>query len=286
MIALDKGKRYLVTGGSGFLGRSLIKRLAGIGVCDVAVIARNEGQLIDVKEAFPHIEIIPGDIADPHSCAHACAGARGIFHAAAFKHVLMAQLHTRECISSNVIGTLNLLDQTLKLRPDFIIGISSDKAGRMTGVYGATKYLQETLFAGYEKVNPITRYRTVRFGNVWGSTGSFITKWKAKMQKGEEIVLTDPEATRFFWTVEQGVELIFECLERAPDSTPYIPKMKAVKMGTVLEACMEVFGKGPVRVTGLQPGENKHESMDGIIFSNEVDQFTKEEVIATFLSPQ
>jgi len=133
-------------------------------------------------------------------------------------------------------------------------------------------------------MNPDTKYRVVRYGNVWGSNGSIITKWKPKFEKGEEVILTDPDASRFFWTMKEAVDLIFECMDKATNSDPYIPKMKAVTMGTVLEACMEVYGKSPVKIIGLQNGENKVETTDGIIFSDTCEQFTKEEFIEKFLS--
>ena len=103
------------------------------------------------------------------------------------------------------------------------------------------------------------------------------------MRKGEEIILTDPRATRFFWPVEDAIDHIFECLERAKDSTPYTPKMKAVSMQIVVEAMQDIYGFCPVREIGLQPGENLHETMDGKIFSNEVEQFDKHEFAAKFL---
>lgn len=284
MNFLDKDRRYLVTGGSGYLGRALIGRLTSMGCTTVRVMARNEGQLIALKERFPHVEIMPGDVADRCSCLKAFRDVDGCFALAAFKHVVMAQGEVRQCVASNVTGSLNALECSLTYKPQFVLGISTDKASRPAAVYGATKFIAEALFAEYEQINPATAYRIVRYGNVWGSTGSFITKWKTKMQAGEEVTLTDPDATRFFWTVGQAVDLIFECLEKATNATPYIPQMKAIRMGTVLDACMEVYGKAPVRITGLRPGENKHETMDGVTFSDQVKQYTKEECIAEFLS--
>lgn len=134
-----------------------------------------------------------------------------------------------------------------------------------------------------EQMNPDTKYRVIRYGNVWGSTGSIATKWKEKMEKGEEVILTDPEASRFFWDVKEAIDLIFECIQKAKDATPYIPPMKAVKMSVVLEACLEIWGKSPVKIIGLQPGENKVETTDGIVFSDQCEQFTKEEFIEKFL---
>ena len=88
---------------------------------------------------------------------------------------------------------------------------------------------------------------------------------------------------RFYWTVDEAIDLIFDCLEKSTDSTPFIPKMKAASMQVALEACQEVYGKSPVKIIGLQAGENMHETMDGITFSNEVEQYTKDEFIKTFL---
>lgn len=275
--------KYLVTGGAGYLGKKLIKRLLDQGQTDIKVVSRNECENIKLKEKFPFIEIVTGDLVDPFVCEKACLEVGGIYHLAAFKHVGLAEENVRQCVSSNVIGTMNLLEATRKNKPEFIIGISTDKAAQVKGIYGATKLVMEGLFREYEKVNPDTKYRTVRYGNVWRSTGSFIEKWEEKMKKGEEVILTDPEASRFFWTVDEAVDLIFECLDKATDSKPFVPKMKAVKMGTVLEACMEVYGQCPVKIIGLQPGENKIETTDGVTFSDQVEQFSRTEFIEKFL---
>lgn len=272
--------KYLVCGGSGFLGYELINRIVGI---DVRVLARNEGNLIALKEKYPHIEIMTGDIADPWVAKKAMQGVDGCFLLSAFKHVGLAEIDTKTCTKTNVLGVMNIIEESLVTKPEFMVFISTDKAAQPSGVYGCTKKIGERLISEAEKMNPDTKYRIVRYGNVWGSTGSMITKWQPKMEKGEEIILTDPEATRFFWTVKEAVDLIFECWEKAVDSTPYIPKMKAVKLGVVLEACMEVYGKCPVKIIGLQPGENKHETTDGVTYSDSVEQFTKEEFMDKFL---
>lgn len=271
--------KYLVAGGSGSLGHELISRLEG----EVRVLARNEGNLIALKEKFPNIEIISGDIADPWVVRKAMQGVDGCFLLSAFKHVGMAEIDTKTCVKTNVIGVMNIIEESLTVKPKFVVFISTDKAAQPMGVYGCTKKIGEKLVHEAERMNPNTKYRIVRYGNVWGSTGSMITKWQPKMTRGEEIILTDPEATRFFWTVKEAVDLIFECLELAHDAQPYIPKMKAVKLGVVLEACMEVYGRCPVKVIGLQPGENKHETTDGITYSDKADQFTEEEFINKFL---
>lgn len=273
--------KILVTGASGFLANELISRLQDE---KIVALGRNEGNLVALKEKYPNVEIVVGDIDDMFVCDKACKDAKAIFHLAAMKHIGLAEQNTKECIESNVIGSMNLLECTLKYKPNFIVGVSTDKAAQVHGVYGATKLLMERLFKEYERVNPETKYRIVRYGNVLGSTGSVITKWKPLLEKGKEVVITNPDATRFFWTVQEAVDLIFDCLNNATDSKPYIPQMKAMSVFNLLRACMNVYGNpSSIKEIGLQDGESMHETMDGKIFSNEVEQYTIDEFIKKFL---
>lgn len=275
--------KYLITGGSGFLGQELIKRLEGN---EIRVLARNEGNLVALKEKFPNIEIMVGDIEDSYSCERAVKDVDGIFHLAGLKHVRLAEENVREAINSNV--PVALLEATRKYKPQFIIGISTDKAASRKGVYGCTKFLMERLFTEYERLNPDTKYRIVRYGNVIYSTGSVLCKWKDKILKGERITVTDLEATRFFWTVDQAVDLIFECLEKAPDAQPFACDMKAIKMEDLMNSMFIKYGGSITFVEqgihyeliGLQPGENLHEIIveDGPD-SSQSEKFTQEEIL-------
>lgn len=272
--------KIVIFGASGFLGEALIERMYGD---ELTVVARDEGKLIALKEKYPNIRIIIGDISNKWVVEEAMAGQEVVFHLAAQKHVGLSEEFTYQTVQSNVIGTMNLLEESRKTKPNLFLMVSTDKASLPKGVYGATKLLAEKLVKQSERLNPDTQYRVVRYGNVMGSTGSFVIKWKPLMESGREVILTDPEATRYFWTVDEAVDLIFECIENANDSTPYIPKMKAISMGQALEACQEVYGMCPVKTIGLQEGENMHETMDGINFSDTAEQFTKEEFKAKFL---
>lgn len=283
-MILDKQKTYLITGGSGFLGKELISRLHKNQINNIVTISRNEGNLVYLKEKFPHIKIIPGDISDPYCAEKAVQGVDGIFHLAAFKHVGMAEDNVRECVLGNVIGTMNLLELTRKYSIEFILGISTDKAAQVNGVYGATKLLHERLFSDYEKMNNNTKYRTVRYGNVLYSTGSVLCKWKQRILNDEELIVTDPSATRFYWTIDQAIDLIFDCLYNAKDSTPYVPEMKSMSVGDLLEAMIRKYmpeGNVPkVKEIGLQPGENLHEIIiEGGPSSFNADRFTIEEIM-------
>ena len=277
-----KDKLYLVTGGSGFLGVPLVERLLKDGA-RVRVISRDEGKLISLKQAHPEVEILTGDIADSFEVRQAMDGVNGVFHLAASKHVGIAEYQVRECIKSNTIGSMNILEHSLDKELDFIIGISTDKAAQVAGVYGASKLLMERLFTQFEKLNPKCDYRIVRYGNVLYSTGSVLCKWKDLLQEGKEVIVTAPEATRFFWTVDQALDLIYDCLENAEDSKPYVPGMKAMSIENLLEAMVQKYlpeGKEKsIKVIGLQPGENLHEKiLEQGPASNEVEQYTIEEI--------
>lgn len=277
---IHKNAKILITGGSGYLGQELVSRLAADGYTWIAVVSRNEGELMKLKSRFPFIEIIPGDISNAALCEKAAFQASAIFHLAAFKHVGLAEKEVSRCILSNVGGTMNLLETTIHNKPGFIVGISTDKAAQVKGVYGATKFLMERLFAEFEAFNPETKYRTVRYGNVLDSTGSVTTIWREKMKKGEEVIITDPDATRFYWTVGQAVDLIFDCLKNATNSKPHHSPMKAMRLGDLLDAMMEKYGKSLIKVIGLQPGENMHEviTADGGD-SSQAPRYTKDEIL-------
>jgi UDP-N-acetylglucosamine 4,6-dehydratase/UDP-glucose 4-epimerase len=284
-IKIIKGKKYLVTGGSGFLGVELIKRIINEGGL-VRTIARNEGKLIQLKEKFGNdLEIYFGDIADKFIVEQFMVGEfDGIFHLAAFKHVPLAEKFSIECVDSNVIGSINVLRVGSTKNIRFIVGISTDKAAQVSGTYGASKLLMERLFQQYEKVYSNIAYRIVRYGNVLYSTGSVLCKWKDLISQGKEVIVTDKTATRFFWTIDQAIDLIFNCLLNAEDAKPYVPEMKAMSVGDLLDAMIIKYAPTNIKINvkeiGLQKGENYHERIleDGK-YSNECELFTVDEIL-------
>lgn len=276
--------RIVIFGASGYLGTALVDRLVSIGKKNIVAVARNESQLVSLKEKYSCIEIIVGDIADRWIVKKAMRDADECYLLSALKHVGLAEIEVKSCINTNIIGAMNVIDESLITKPDLLMFVSTDKASQPMGVYGCSKKIGEKLVEEAERINLYTKYFSVRYGNVWNSAGSIATKWKPKMMRGEEVILTDPEASRFFFTVSEAVDLIFECIETQNSSKPFVAKMKAVKMQIVLEACIETWGICPVKTIGLQPGENKVETMDGVTFSDQVEQFTKQEFKEKFLS--
>lgn len=281
-MKIEKGKLYLITGGSGFLGFPLVGKIISEGA-NARVIARDEGKLIELKEKYPSIEIFPGDISDRFEVKQAMMGVNGVFHLAASKHVGLAESFVRENVKSNTLGSLNILEESLNMELDFIIATSTDKAAQVAGVYGATKFLMERLFTQYEQLNPKCQYRIVRYGNVLYSTGSVLCKWKDLIQQGKPVIVTDPNATRFFWSVDHAIQLIVDCLEHAIDTTPYCPSMKAMSIDNLLKAMIQKYSNGntiDIKEIGLQPGENLHEKvLEEGPYSNEAEQFTINEII-------
>ena len=288
MIKIKQNKKYLVTGGSGFLGEELIKRILGQGG-KVVMVARNEGELIKTKQKFlsetcrwPDIEYYTGDIADKFTLRR-FRDIQGIFHLAAFKHVGLAETQARECTLSNVVGSLNVLEHAVDTGVEFVLGISTDKAAQVKGVYGASKLIMERLFSQFEQDYPEIKFRTVRYGNVLYSTGSVLCKWRDLLKQGKEVIVTEPAATRFFWTIDQAVDLIFDCMKHSENALPFLPHMKSMSIENLLEAMSSKYlpdgAELKTKVIGLQAGENLHERIleDGPA-SDEVGQFTVEEI--------
>lgn len=281
-MTIEKNKIYLVTGATGFLGESLVEKIIKIGG-RVRAFSRNEGKLINLKQKFPDVEIYTGDVSDRFEIRQAMRGVHGVFHLAASKHVGLAEVYSRECTKTNIMGSLNILEESLSMELDFVIGISTDKAAQVSGVYGASKLLMERLFLQFERINPATRYRIVRYGNVLYSTGSVLCKWKELLLGGKQVIVTDPEATRFFWTREQAVDLIFSCLESSTSAKPWVPEMKSMKIGDLLTAMSRKYLPSgydlDIKQIGLQPGENLHEKiLEEGPASNEVEFFTIDEI--------
>jgi len=278
---LNSDEKILIFGGTGFLGKELLRILYKQNK-NITLFARDEGKLIELKQSFPEIDIVTGDISDKFEVYQAMKDKSYIFHLAAFKHVGLAEKYSRECIKTNLIGSLNILECSLTTLPNVLITTSTDKAAQINGVYGATKYLVEELFKQFEKVNTTTQYRVVRYGNVLYSTGSVLCKWKKLIKEGKEVIITDPEATRFFWTVSEAVNLLFECIEKSKDATPYCPHMKSMSMGNLLSAMIQKYANDKkiiVKTIGLQQGENKHEKiLKNGPSSDQVQKFTVEEI--------
>jgi UDP-N-acetylglucosamine 4,6-dehydratase/UDP-glucose 4-epimerase len=275
-------KKVAVTGATGYIAEALIRRLLADGF-EINAIARNESKLVALKSKFSQINIFPCPVEDYCLMKKAVRDCEGIFHLASLKDVLLSAENTLKTVQSNVIGTMNVLKLSTENKEiKYVLALSSDKAVKISSVYGATKFLMENLFREFEMINSLDcKYRVLRIGNVMYSSSSVLEKWKYSLLNGREIILTEPKATRFFWTREEVSELILECLEKAPDARPYLPRMKSVSMGDLLDLMIHKYGNGKhdVKIIGLQKGENLHEFISEEKSSFEAERWTKEELL-------
>ena len=283
-----KDEKYLVTGGTGVVGYELCKRILEMGG-NVVVLSRNEEKLrklhnylfsTGIATIHGQVETIVSDILNKKLVRNTLKEVRGVFHLAALAQGMQSGKPI-ESINTNILGSMNVLVESLNT--DFVIGISSDKVVQVSGNYGATKFLMEKLFTEFEEINPNTKYRVVRLGNVIYSVDSVLEKWKSRIENNEEVIITEPTATRFFMTQEQSVDMIFNCLEKSTDSTPYFENMKSTSMGNLLEAMSNKYlpegSKLSVKEIGLQPNENLHERIvEGGPYTNEIEQYTIKEL--------
>jgi len=280
-----KGKNILLTGGSGFLGRALIARLQKEwNPASILVLARDEGKLLSIKQEFG-VDILPGDVTDWNSVTKAMHGVNQVFHLSGFKHLPLAETASEQAIKTNVIGSMNVLDAATMEDVEMVLGVSTDKAYNPINCYGMTKRLMEYLFAQYHREWGWSDriYRVVRYGNVLGSTGSVLEIWRKAAERGEPLRVTDFNMTRFFFSVNDAVQTIFDCLDHATDATPFVPKMKAVRMGDLAEVCKVILQNKlskpvAIELVGLRPGEKLHEGMADDAQSDAAEKYTHDEI--------
>ena len=276
---ITRGKKYLITGGTGVIGDTLCKRILSLGG-QVVVMSRSENKLKKLKEKYNKIEIVIGNICDRQLVRNTIENVDGVFHLAAVAEGMQAGKPI-ESVKTNVIGSLVVLEEAFDV--DFVLGISSDKVVQVSGSYGATKFLMEKLFNQFEEINPKVKYRVIRLGNVIYSVDSVLYRWKSLIENCKEIIITDKRATRFFMTSDKAIDLILNCLENAKDSKPYFEDMKSTSIGNLLQAMINKYAptdcKLPIKRIGLHSSENLHERVfeDGP-FTNEIEQYTVEEL--------
>jgi len=283
---IKKDELYLITGGTGVVGESLCDRILQMGG-KVRIFSRSQAKLLKLKEQwdssvmYSNIEIIVGDVTSKRDVAGAFKDVKGVFHLAALAQAMQSG-GASDSIKTNVIGSINVLEQSLKTPVEFLLGVSSDKAVQVSGPYGATKFLMERLFDEYQEKNKDIKYRVVRMGNVIYSIDSVLYKWKSLLERGEGVMVTEPKATRFFMTKNQSVDLMLNGL-KSNSSKPYCDIPKSTSIGNLLQAMANKYlpkgKKLKVKEIGLQPNENLHERIvDNGLMSNDMEQYTIEEL--------
>ena len=260
--------RYLVTGGAGSLGKHYVKWLVENTDAEIVVFSRDELKHFDMKKEYPNVKYIIGDIKDRASIFEAVHGCDYVVHTAALKHVSTGENQPWETIQTNVIGTKNVIDACNLVGAKMVL-LSTDKAVQPVNLYGATKMCAEKLtIAGHQRV--------VRYGNVFGSSGSILHIFKKQAAKGDMFTITDHRMTRFIVKYDEAIELINFALMH-PSGT-YLPtELRAIRIPDLARA---FDSNAQFTEMGIQPGEKIHEllSYSPLISSEFTDKMSREDI--------
>jgi UDP-N-acetylglucosamine 4,6-dehydratase len=269
-----RGKRILVTGGTGSIGRIIVHKLLEFAPAAIRVFSRNEyNQYLMSREysELKNVRFFIGDVRDRERLMLAAEDVDIIIHASALKHVHACEYNPFEAVKTNVIGTQNALDAALNYNIERFISISTDKAVSPTNTMGATKLLAERLVtsANNYKGSRQTLFTVVRFGNVLASRGSALPLFIKQIRSGGPVTLTHPEMRRFFMTIPDAVNLCLKAAEKSEGGEIFILKMPVVLIKDLVEVLIEMFaprfGLEPSRILvkdiGLYPGEKVYEEL-------------------------
>ncbi len=277
---LVKGKSVLVTGAGGTIGSELVRQIAALSPRQITLVEFSEFNLyrieMEMRETFPNLTVraLIGDVRDAARLEQIFRAEKPelVFHAAAIKHVPIAEENPREALLTNAIGTKQVADCAGKFGAAAMVIISTDKAVNPSNVMGATKRLAEMYAQALDIASTSTRFITVRFGNVLGSTGSVVPRFQEQLAKGGPLTVTHPEVTRYFMTVREAVELVLQASALGTRPGDQRGKVLVLDMGIPVKIAdlarqlIRLAGYRPdedikITYTGLRPGEKLHEEL-------------------------
>lgn len=267
-----KNKKILVTGGTGSIGKELVKYLLNFEDPNVVrVFDTNETEMFNFQnelaenKAIRNVRFLMGDVRDKDRLTRALHNIDYVFHTAAYKHVLSSEYNPFETVKTNVLGVQNIIEACLDANVKKVIFTSSDKAVNPSNTMGATKLLGEKLmtsanyYAGSDTI-----FSSVRFGNVMGSRGSVIPIFKKQIHDGKHVTITNPDMTRFMMSKSQAIKLILNGMEIARGGEVFIFKMPVVRVTDLAECLIEELSKNQnieTKVIGNKPGETIYEEL-------------------------
>ena len=265
------GKNVLVTGGTGSFGRKFCQHvLSQYDPNRLIVLSRDELKQFEMKQQLPNekLRFFIGDVRDKDRLERAMKGVDYVVHAAALKQVPACEYNPIEAIKTNIYGAQNVIDASINQGVSKVIALSTDKAVNPINLYGATKLCAEKLFvqANSYSGSKGTRFGCVRYGNVVGSRGSVIPIFKKQKETGT-LTVTDERMTRFWLTLDQGVEFVLNSLEELQGGEVFIPKIPSMK---VIDLAKAISPECDIEIIGIRPGEKLNEVLISRDESNSV----------------
>jgi len=255
-----KTLKILITGGAGFLGRGILRRIKQGGLdWEATVYSRDETKQVEARKRYPFARYILGDIQDGARLSLAMVGHDVVIHAAALKYIPEAEVNAAECIGVNIGGTGAVMAAARVAGIETVVGISTDKSCQPVNIYGASKMVMERLFADTAQFQGGPKFTCVRYGNVVGSTGSVIPLFKEQYQKEDKVRITNPLMTRFWMGVDEAIDLIQLALKVSRPGSIAIPMVRAMRLDDVARAA--TVDDVEIEVIGERPGEKVHEMM-------------------------
>jgi UDP-N-acetylglucosamine 4,6-dehydratase len=262
----------LITGGTGSIGLEISKSLLNLGIKKLRLFSNDENGLFEAQTILgqdSRIEYRLGDVRDPKAVQSAIEGCDVVFHAAALKHVIFCEENPSEAISTNILGTQNLLDNALRSSVQKFVFISTDKAVNPINTMGATKLLAEKLTLNASKMSREKTLCCVRFGNVLGTRGSVLRIFERQIRTDSSITLRNPEMTRFIMLPSDASRLVVLAGEMARSGETFVLEMPAVRLGDLATASIKYFAKlyqkdqSQIKIKRFpsNPGEKFHEEL-------------------------
>jgi UDP-N-acetylglucosamine 4,6-dehydratase/5-epimerase len=260
-------KSILITGGTGSFGKQFVRTiLRGHRPKKLIVYSRDELKQFEMAQEFPDtrydcMRYFIGDVRDQDRLTQAMRGVDFVIHAAALKQVPAAEYNPMECIKTNIHGAQHVIQAALAAEVEKVIALSTDKAANPINLYGATKLASDKLFVAANNVagGHRTRFAVVRYGNVVGSRGSVVPFFQKLIRdKTDHLPITDLRMTRFWITLQQGVDFVLKAFERMVGGEIFVPKIPSVR---VVDLAHAMAPQLPHRVIGIRPGEKIHEIM-------------------------